>query len=131
MSVSVSGFYIALTAIMAVFFTYRVVRLRRGLKIGLGSGGSDDLRLANRVHANLIENAPIALLLLLVAELNGLAPVYLHGAGTLWLVARILHAIGLTQGRGGYHFGRFWGVLLSWIVILALALVNLFYFILA
>ncbi|MCG9740132.1 MAPEG family protein [Shewanella insulae] len=131
MSVSVSGFYIALTAIMAVFFTYRVVRLRRGLKIGLGSGGSEDLRLANRVHANLIENAPIALLLLLVTELNGLAPVYLHAAGTLWLVARILHAIGLTQGRGGYHFGRFWGVLLSWLVILALSVVNLFYFILA
>ncbi|MFV7772275.1 MAPEG family protein [Shewanella marisflavi] len=131
MSVSVSGFYIALTAIMAVFFTYRVVRLRRGLKIGLGSGGSDELRLANRVHANLIENAPMALLLLLVAELNGLAAVYLHGVGTIWLVARILHAIGLTQGRGGYHFGRFWGVLLSWIVILALALVNLFYFMFA
>lgn len=130
MSVAVSGFYIGLTAIMAVYFSWRVVKLRRGLKIGLGSEGNQELNLASRVHANLIENAPIALALLLVAEMNGLAEVYLHLMGTVWLVARMLHAIGLTQGRGGYHFGRFWGVLLSWILILTLSVVNIGYFIL-
>lgn len=130
MSVTVSGFYIGLTAIMAVYFSWRVVKLRRGLKIGLGTDGNQDLTLASRVHVNLIENAPIAMALLLVAEMNGLAEVYIHLIGTVWLVARMLHAIGLTQGRGGYHFGRFWGVLLSWILILTLSVVNIGYFIL-
>ncbi|QYK01630.1 MAPEG family protein [Shewanella psychrotolerans] len=130
MSVAVSGFYIGLTAIMAVYFSWRVVKLRRGLKIGLGTDGNQALTLASRVHANLIENAPIVMALLLVAEMNGLAEVYIHLIGTVWLVARMLHAIGLTQGLGGYHFGRFWGVLLTWILILTLSVVNIGYFIL-
>lgn len=130
MSVTVSGLYIGLTAIMAIYFSFRVVRLRRGLKIGLGTEGNQELILVNRVHANFIENAPIAMVLLVVAEVNGLAAVYLHMLGTLWLVARMLHAIGLTQGRGGYHFGRFWGVLLTWILILTLSVVNIGYFML-
>ncbi|MCE9680244.1 MAPEG family protein [Shewanella sp. AS1] len=131
MSVTVSGFYMALTAFMVVYFSLRVIVLRRRLKVGLGSGGHSEITLANRVHGNLIENAPIALGLLLVAELNGLAPLYLHLFGCSWLLGRVLHAIGLTWGRGGYHFGRFWGVLITWAVIVKLALVNIGFFILA
>ncbi|MBP6520936.1 MAG: MAPEG family protein [Shewanella sp.] len=111
-----------------VALAYRVVKLRRGQKIGLGDGGNSTLALANRVHVNLIENAPIVLILMLVAEAGGLPAFYLHCFGTVWIVARLLHAIGLTQGQGGYHFGRFWGVLLTWLVIISLALVNLLHF---
>jgi uncharacterized protein len=125
MSLVVTGLYASLTALLMIVLTYRVIRLRRSLKIGLGSGGNEALRLANRVHANLVENAPIALLLFAIAESNGLAGVYLHGLGSLWLVARLIHAIGLTRGKGGYHPGRFWGVLLTWAVMLTLVLVNL------
>jgi len=65
---------------------------------------------------------------MLVAEAGGLAHFYLHCFGTVWIVARLLHAIGLTQGKGGYHLGRFWGVLLTWLVTISLALVNLVHF---
>ncbi|MCG9695384.1 MAPEG family protein [Shewanella sp. Isolate11] len=130
MSVAISGFYMALTAIMVVYFSLRVVLLRRKLKVGLGSGGHADITLANRVHGNLMENAPIAMGLLLMAELNGLAPLYLHLFGLSWLLGRTLHAIGLIQGKGGYHFGRFWGVLITWAVLIKLAVVNIAFFIL-
>ncbi|GIU48151.1 MAPEG family protein [Shewanella algidipiscicola] len=129
MSVTVSSLYIGLTAIMAVYFALRVVKLRRRLKVGLGVDDQPTLRLANRVHGNLIEHAPMALILLLVAELNGLPHGYLHLLGLIWLLARVLHALGLTLGQGGYHVGRFWGVLLTWIVILTLSVVNIGYFI--
>lgn len=129
MSVIVSSLYIGLTAIMAVYFALRVVKLRRRLKVGLGTGGQPTLRLANRVHGNLIEHAPMALMLLLVAELNGLPQAYVHLLGLIWLLARVLHALGLTLGQGGYHWGRFWGVLLTWILILTLSVVNIGYFI--
>ena len=128
MSVAISGLYISITAILVVVFAMRVVKLRRKHKIGLGSSGNEELRLANRVHANLVENAPIAMILLLVAELNLLPGQFLHFLGIVWVVGRILHAIGLTQGRGGYHLGRFFGGLLSWLVILTLAGINLGYF---
>ncbi|MCI2963755.1 MULTISPECIES: MAPEG family protein [Shewanella] len=129
MSLMVTGLYASLTGLLIVALAYRVVKLRRGQKIGLGDGGNNALALANRVHVNLIENAPIVLILMLVAEASGLPVFYLHCFGTVWIVARLLHAIGLTQGQGGYHFGRFWGVLLTWIVIISLALVNLLHFV--
>ncbi|QYJ78608.1 MAPEG family protein [Shewanella acanthi] len=129
MSLMVTGFYASLTALLMIVLAYRVVKIRRREKIGIGDGGNKELVLAGRVHANLIENAPIVLILLALAEANGLAPLYLHCLGTLWIVARLLHAIGLTLGRGGYHFGRFFGVLFSWLVSLILALINLGHFV--
>ncbi|MCL1147536.1 MAPEG family protein [Shewanella marinintestina] len=129
MSLAISGLYISLTALLIVTLTYRVIKLRRTHKIGIGNAGNESLTLAQRVHANLLENAPIALLLLLVAETNGTHHLVLHVFGCIWLVARVLHAVGLTQGKGGYHIGRFWGMLLTWAVIIGLALVNLFSFI--
>ncbi|MCZ4339482.1 MAPEG family protein [Shewanella colwelliana] len=128
MSASVSGLYIAITAIMAVYLTLRVIKLRRKFSIGIGVAGNESLRLADRVHGNLLENAPIAMGLLLVAELNGLPALYIHIIGIVWLIARVLHAVGLIQGKGGYHFGRFWGVLTTWLVILTLSVVNVVYF---
>ena len=125
MSVVISGLYISLTAILMVALAMRVVKLRRKHKIGLGSADNKELQLATRVHANLIENAPIAMALLLVAELNGLSSIYLHLLGMVWIIGRILHAVGLTRGRGGYHLGRCWGGLLTWLVMLILAIANI------
>lgn len=131
MPVTISGLYISLTAILVVMFAMRVVKLRRKYQIGIGSSGNKELRLASRVHVNLIENAPIAMALLLVAELNGSSPIMLHLVGSIWIVGRILHAIGLTHGHGGYHLGRFLGGLLSWLIILTLAGMNMGYFVLS
>lgn len=128
MSLMITGLYASLTGLLIVVLAYRVVKLRRSQKIGLGDGGNRALVIAGRVHANLVENAPIVLILMMLVETGGLATFYLHCLGSVWIVGRLLHAIGLTQGKGGYHFGRFWGVLLTWGVIVVLALVNLVHF---
>jgi uncharacterized protein len=128
MSLMISGLYVSLTALFTIVLSYRVVRLRRINKVGLGTGKNPELSLATRVHANFVENAPFAMVLLLVSEANGMPIILLHAFGTVWLVARMLHAIGLTQGQGGYHFGRFWGVLLTWFVLLGLAVANIGFF---
>ena len=128
MTLMVSGLYAGLTALLVLALSYKVVKFRRANKIGIGDGGHQGLSIAIRAHGNLIENAPIALILLALAELNGM-PVYLiHSLGTAWIVARLLHAIGLNQGQGGHHFGRFWGVLATWIVLLVLAVANIGFF---
>ncbi|MGS0825577.1 MAPEG family protein [Shewanella sp. 0m-8] len=129
MPLAISALFISLTALLTIALSFRVIKLRRRHKIGLGSAGNESLELAQRVHANLLENAPITLLLFVVAEMNGTGALLLYVFGTVWIVARLLHAIGLTQGRGGYHFGRFWGILLTWAVMLALVLANLLTFI--
>ena len=50
---------------------------------------------ALRVQANFVENVPIALLLLLVLEIQGMPPTVLHACGGLLFVFRCLHAFGL------------------------------------
>jgi uncharacterized membrane protein YecN with MAPEG domain len=129
MALLVTGLYASLTGLLVIALAYRIVKLRRLHAIGIGDGGNKDLSLAMRVHGNLLENAPLVLILLGVAEANGMPVYLLHCFGTAWIVARLLHAIGLTQGKGGYHFGRFWGVLTTWIVTLGLVIANIGFFI--
>lgn len=122
---TVTAFYAALCALLIIALAFRVVRFRRSQKVGLGSGGKHAAEILIRTHANAVEYVPLALLLLLLSELNGLAATWLHVLGSTLVIARLLHAIGLTAGKGGYHPGRFWGTALTWIVILVLALVLL------
>ena len=50
---------------------------------------------ALRVQANFVENVPIALLLLLVLEMQGVTATAVHAFGSLLFVLRCLHAFGL------------------------------------
>lgn len=74
-----------------------VIRLRRQHKVGLGSGGVDDLERAIRAQANFVEYVPIALILMACLELNG-APLWLIAIPGIALVAgRMIHAKGINQ----------------------------------
>ncbi|MCF1426748.1 MAG: MAPEG family protein [Shewanella sp.] len=77
--------------------------------VGLGIHGSKQLQVADRVHGNLLDNAPLVLLLMLLAELGGFLRLYLVILGSLWLSARVMYAVGFSRGRGV----RFWRVLLT------------------
>jgi uncharacterized protein len=124
MSVAVTSIYAALTAVLVIVLALRVVAVRRHAKVGLGVGDGGGLEQRVRAHGNAIENIPIALILLLLLELGGLAVVWLHAFGATLLISRVLHAWGLSQSRGT-SFGRFAGTLVTWLVILAMAAVLL------
>ena len=122
MSGLITGLYAALIALLVVALAARVVRLRIRLRVGIGDGGQPVLARAIRAHGNLIENAPLMLLLLLLAELSqALSATWLHAAGVVIVVGRLLHAAGLTRS-GGTSPGRLIGTVLSWIALLGLAL---------
>ena len=53
----------------------------------------DTLYRAVRAHGNLIEYAPLFLILMLIAELNGLSSLYLHISGSIFTVGRFMHGI--------------------------------------
>lgn len=57
----------------------------------------DPLLIATRVHANMIENMPLVLILSALAELNGADRKKLTYALAAFSVIRVSHAIGLTQ----------------------------------
>lgn len=89
--------YAALLGLLFLFLSYRVIEARRDARVGLGDGGQKSLQRHIRVHANLAEYAPLALLLLLLAELQG-APWWLvHVIGLALLAGRIMHAYGVGR----------------------------------
>ena len=53
----------------------------------------DTLFRAVRGHGNLIEYAPLFLILMLIAELNGLPSAYLHSSGIIFTIGRLMHGI--------------------------------------
>jgi uncharacterized membrane protein YecN with MAPEG domain len=75
---------------------------------------------AARVQANFAEYVPLALVLLLLAELGAAPAAVLHGSALLLLASRLLHAWGLSRSPGR-SFGRFYGTAGTWLAIIALS----------
>ena len=115
-----TGLYAALCALLIFALSLRIALLRRKLRIGIGDGGDAGLARAIRAQANAIEYVPLLLVMLLIAENNGASIAMMHACGAGLLLARVLHAVGLS-GSAGVSFGRFWGILLTWALLLVLA----------
>lgn len=125
MTPQITAIYAALLALWLLLLAWRIVLLRRKHQVGIGAGGVSQLSVAIRCHANATEYVPMALLLLLLAELQQAPEALLHVAGVVLLVGRIFHAQGLTKTQGGVSFGRVVGTSATWLVMLVLAIVNL------
>jgi uncharacterized protein len=97
---------------------------RRRARVGLGTGGDTALERAVRVHGNFAEYAPLFLLLLLVAELNGGRYAVAAQPSARLRAGADRACPGLSQSSGTSR-GRFIGTLVTWVAILVLALANL------
>lgn len=117
----IAGFYAALGALLIVALGVRVMWLRNTRRVGLGAGGDAVLARAIRAHANAAEYLPIALLLLVLLALEQTRPSLLHMFGIVLIVARILHAIGLSTASGR-SLGRIAGIGLTVAIIIAMAI---------
>jgi uncharacterized membrane protein YecN with MAPEG domain len=116
----ITGIYVALATLLVLILAARVSAGRHGKKIGLGDGGDHDMNKRIRAHANALENLPLALLLLLMLELNQTQPLWLHVFGCVLLLARVLHAVGLSRSSRT-SFGRLVGTALTWGLMLVMA----------
>ena len=77
--------------------SFAVIRLRRKNKVGLGTGGHDELERAIRAQGNFAEYVPMALILLFLFEFNG-APLWLVSIlGAALIIGRVMHAKGIKQ----------------------------------
>ena len=91
--------YAALLAFMCFFLALRVIRLRRSMHIGIGSGGHPGLERVMRVHANFSEYVPLALLLLTFVEMQRNPAWLVHVLAIALLVGRAVHAYGVSQDK--------------------------------
>ncbi len=107
-----------------LILAFRVVAVRRTTSIGLGDGGDALLLSRIRIHGNAAEYVPLALILMLILELNGGSARWLHVLGIALLVGRVAHVQGLSQSTGT-SAGRFVGNILTWSVIMIAAVANI------
>lgn len=91
----ISSLYAALLAILIVWLSLHVIKLRRAKKVSLGDGREPELRIAIRAQGNATEYIPISLILLVLLELNGAHSALVHSGGVAVLTGRLLHARGL------------------------------------
>ena len=97
--VSITLVLAAIFGLLHVIFTLRVGDYRFKSKISLGDGGDHELRNRIRAHGNFIENVPIALLLILLNDLDGAEDNTLIMLGSILLISRLTHYLTIVTLR--------------------------------
>jgi len=91
----ITALYAGLLGLLAFGVALPAGRLRGRLGISVGDGGNQELLCAMRRHANFTEWVPLALILIALLELNGAPAAAIHSLGSVLLLARVSHAVGL------------------------------------
>ena len=133
MNIDITIFYSVILITFMLILAFRVIDLRKSpvtrfLHSEDRVVDEETLRRAVRGHGNLIEYAPLYLILMLTAELNGLESTYLHISGAIFTVGRLMHGIVFSFMRPNL-FLRVGGMLLTFIgfIILIILSIDSFY----
>lgn len=93
----ITALYAAIAAFFLIYLSARVIGIRRRERISIGHSGDAVLERAVRNHANFIEYTPMMLILLVLAELQGLSNWAAHLFGVLILASRFIHFAGFRS----------------------------------
>lgn len=114
----------SLIGILIIYLSIGVVKERQRTKTSIGDGGDDKLHHAIRAHANLLEYAPMALILFGLLETNGANQWLMIGLASFFVVGRYMH--GLTFGKlATINPYRIMGTLFTWLTILIASITGL------
>lgn len=119
----ITGLSAAILATLNVMLSLKVVGIRRKEKISVGDGGNEMLLRAQRAQGNLLEYAPLALILLACAEINGVNRFLLALLALAFVAGRIMHPVGIRDAQAPFKM-RVMGMQLTLVSMLALAVVN-------
>jgi uncharacterized membrane protein YecN with MAPEG domain len=118
----ITSLYAAPLALLIVWLSLRVIRLRRSNKVRLGDGGVSDLQVAIRAHGNATEYIPLSLILLALLEFGGANALAVHAGGMALVAGRLIHARGLLTDTLRY---RVLGMQFTLFTLIGLAVANL------
>ena len=120
--------YAAVLGLLGALLTINVIINRVPARVHAGDGGVAGLAQAIRAHANFVEQAPIALIVIALAEAAGARTLVIHGLGAALLVSRLASALALSRSLGQTPLRQFGGgtaVLIAIAAALALLLAVL------
>ncbi len=94
---SITPLYAGLLTLIFLALSVLVIRERFSVRSSVGDGGNTSLIKRMRVQANFVEYAPLGLVLMLCAELQGAPAIAIHAMGLSLLIGRLSHAIGMSR----------------------------------
>jgi uncharacterized protein len=98
----ITALYASILTVLAFVLAQHVIKTRGRTTITLGDRGDDRLLEASRRQMNFVENVPLTLILMLLAEAGGAASTHLHIAGAVLVAARLIHPFGITVTRAAH-----------------------------
>ena len=121
-----SAFYAGVLVIMAVALALNTAFRRMETKNALG-GDDDTLVKRSRAFGNLVEHAPLMIILLILMGYGG-SGFLVHIFGIGFILSRVAHAYGLIaeEGMGPDKMPRMIGALGSWSIMILASLVCIF-----
>lgn len=120
----VTSIIASILTIIFVKLSFAVIGLRRKNKVGLGSGGHEDLERAIRAQGNFAEYVPFGIILIACLELNG-APWWLVAIPSIALIiGRLIHAIGINTPPPDFS-KRVLGMKFTFNTLITLVVLNL------
>lgn len=122
---TVTALLAALLGILAALLTVQVIRNRGRFSVDISDGGNPPLAQAIRAHGNLAEHAPMALIVLALAEAAGTQRWLIVGLGGVFLIARLTSAWALSRSLR-QSVGRQAGAGLTVVVTVGAALLVLY-----
>ena len=129
MTLPVTALAAAICALLLIFMKFKVIGQRIRTETMFGAGEDAKMKMVRGTHANLAENAPIALILMALLEMTSAHHWTLTGLAALFLIARVVHIYGMYQHHdtGNVRF-RQAGVIGSTLSIVAMALWVIYLF---
>jgi len=122
--ISITPLYAGLIALLFIYLSFRVISIRRSDKISLGDGGKSDMSYRIRAQGNCAEYAPLGLILLAMAELQGAPCWVIHLLGIMLVAGRVVHAWGLSQSPQNLP-ARVYGMMLTLAMLTFAAIANI------
>ena len=99
MVIEITAFYAALLVAVLIFLTTRIGVQRAITRVSILDGGNKEVAVEMRRHGNFVEHVPLLIVLMVIIEINGGSPVFLHVVGIALVICRIAHPIGLRYDQ--------------------------------
>ena len=119
--IPVTLLYAGLLGLLSVLLANQVLHVR--LRAQTLPAWKPDATL--RVQANFVENVPLALVLLYLVEVSGVATLAVHVFGCALVLFRVLHAWGMSRNEGA-NYSRLIGAQGTFLVLSTMGMAALY-----
>ena len=109
----------AAAAVINFWLALRAGQVRFKSKVMHGDGGNPALLRRMRAHANFAEYTPFVLILIAAIEMTGKGGKWLAVVGSIYMLARVSHALGMDKSEGNAMRGL--GFMVTALTMLGLA----------